>query len=222
MRFPGRNLRPSLFVSLLVALTVSGCADRVNVKRRAERRISGSLLVVPFSDTANYYYDSPGGNAVTYSVVGNITKNVPRVSLVDASRVRGLVRAAIIENNLSADTWATIGLGAQAEFVLHGSIDRITWTDPLDPGLPRCNFTVTYSLVDVSRRKILETWSKNGEYPPMMLADSGVTVYEMGLSVLKSRSYTFIGKAVARTFYDHKLTRFEVRSVRDASEGPAP
>ncbi|MCD6405254.1 MAG: hypothetical protein J7M19_05475 [Planctomycetes bacterium] len=205
-------------VTLATCITcICGCPNPVHVERKAQVRVAGTLLVVPFQSGKDYYYDSEAGNAVARNAVKALALNSRNITSVDSLKARGPLRSLILEKTIDTAAWAEIGREAGADYILYGSVDELSWRDLDDPSLPRCNFTISFTVVDTSESREIFHTTRTGRYPIMLLADGGVSVYEMGDEGLRFRAYAYIGKVVARTFYDHMVTRFEVLSLQEGA-----
>jgi len=114
-----------------------------------------------------------------------------------------------MDASVSDEQWKEIGSALAADYLVHGSIDNISWTDPEDPIMPRCIFTVSYAVFDVVAGADVYSVTKAGRYPYMLAGDRGVSVFEMGPEGLRVRAFLYIGQLIARTFYAYHTDQFE-------------
>jgi len=212
MRGSGRRIT----ALCLVLVCAAGCVSRVHSTHGAEAKLKGKVLVAPFRERRAYYYDSEDGRAVAAAASGYLERNAGTAP-VDWSKARGPVRAKLTSGGPEKEDWALIAREAGADYIIHGSIDSLGWQNPNNPQLPRCVFTITYSAIRASDGKEVYHNTRSGVYPAMMLGEGSVSVYEMGPEGLRRRALDNMGKVVARTFYNHTLTRFEADAVQ---EGP--
>lgn len=203
---------------LVVCLACAfGCSNPIRIKQEAQVHVTGTLLIVPLRDETNYYFDSKAGNAVALNAAKVLAVNSENVTCVDSFKVRGPLRSLFLDETIDAATWAQIGRKAGADYILYGSIDKLSWRDKDDMSLPACHFTISYTVVDTSQSREIFHTTWTGRYPIMLLADGGTSVYEMGRQGLRSRAYAYIGEVIAKTFYDHMITKFEALSLKEGS-----
>jgi hypothetical protein len=184
------------------SLVMAGCIAENRVTQRETLSVKGRIVFVPLRDSSGYYYDSANGVAVANAAVEALATNARRVSPVPYGAARGVVRSGIMEQKVD---WQKAGQAAKADFVVYGSIDEISWKDPDNPGIPKCIFTITYSVYNVAKGADIYGVTLSGRYPFLMLADQGITVYEMGAEGLKKKSLVYIGQVMSRTFYSSEI-----------------
>lgn len=204
-----RTFRKAVAV-VAAAVLLFGCAGQNLFPAGPEVKAKGGILFVPFKDASSYYYDSPAGIAVADRAAEAVAVNVHDVSAVPCESARGQVRSSVMDKKTD---WTKVGRGCGADYVVYGSIDRISWSDPSDPAIPRCFFTITYSVYDVSKSADIYRVTKSGKYPPGLFADKGVTTFEMGAEGFRIRALQYIGEVVGRTFYTIKLSDTEADSL---------
>ena len=191
-----------LGILAVTSLVMAGCIAENRVIQREALSAKGNVVFVPFKDSSGYYYDSASGTAIANAATEALAINAKRVFPVPYGPARGVVRSGIVEQKVD---WQKAGQAAKADFVVYGSIDEISWKDPDDPGIPKCIFTVTYSVYDVAKNADIYGATLSGRYPFLMLADQGITVYEMGAEGLKKKSLVYIGQVLSRTFYSSEI-----------------
>ena len=194
-------------------LFFNACGPR-NSERRAPRvAVSGKVVFIPPRAGESFYFDAEAGVRIARAAAIALRTNRPRLVPTDFAVARGPLRSLILEEYISPEQWADVARACGADYLVHGTIDRIGWVDPFDPSLPRCTFTLTYSVVEVARaREILRT-TVSGAYPVNVIADGGVTVFAMGPDGLRERAYEYMGALLARTFYAHTISVFEVKEL---------
>lgn len=209
-----RAFKAAVTVIVMAALA-AGC-PRTTIIRPALVRVrrGARILFVPLRDRQEYYYDHKPGIAVARSASYALEKSTGYLTAVNYAKARGPVRAMVLEDAVTTEIWARIGAGLDADYVVSGSIEKIRWLDPADPSLPRCYFSISYVVVDVARRREIYRTMLSGEYPIGLVADEGVTVFDMGPEGLKARAYEYIGRLLGRTFYRHEVSVIEEYTIR--------
>jgi len=212
------NMRsPAGCLALAALFLAAGCRSANYQRRPARVKAGGPVVFIPLRDAENFYFDAEAGVAIARAATHALENNAPRAQTVDFARARGPLRTMILEDNIAVAQWARIAREAGADYLVHGSLDHIAWVDPMDQTVPRCTFTITYAVVRAADPAEIYRATVSGAYPVNVIADRGVTVYEMGREGLRTNAYDYIGTLIARTFYPHTLNIFEVRGL---SEGP--
>ena len=196
-------------------MLLAGCLGPQPVTHPAALKAEGGVLFVPFSDRENYYYDSQEGVGIAEAASEVLRISAKRLTPVPYEAVRGLVRSSVMEESVD---WKAVGQAAKANYVVHGAINRIAWNDPSEPSIPRCIFTVTYGVYDVAVGADSYRATRSGRYPFTLVADKGVTVYEMGPEGLRSRALIYIGRVVSRTFYRATISAAENEALSSKEE----
>lgn len=207
----GKGLRAicAFAAACATAAALSGCYNRVSVEQKAIMRVSEPMLIVPFRDAGNFYYDCEAGERIANSAMDALRVAQPTLVVGDYGTARGVVRSFALEQEMGDAAWAEIARAAGTRYVLYGSVDNLSWSDPDNPSLPRCIFTVSYSVFDATRAKTVLSAVRKGRYPVQMLGDNGLYVFEMSRDRFRALAYDYVGTVVARTFFDHTTSRRE-------------
>jgi len=208
---------PAACAALAALFFTAGCRSANYQRRPARVKASGAVVFIPLRDGENFYFDADGGVAIARAATRALDNNASRVEAADFARARGPLRTMILEDKIAVGQWARIAREAGADYLVHGSLDRVAWVDPMDQTVPRCTFTITYAVVRAAEPAEVYRTTVSGAYPVNVIADRGVTVYEMGHEGLRTNAYDYIGTLIARTFYPHTLNIFEARGL---TEGP--
>lgn len=209
-----RTLSRLMTLIVLPAMVVSSSCMSPNRKNYPPRVVvKGKVVFIPPRDADSFYFDATGGARIARAAGETLRMNRPRLKPVDFAAARGPLRSLILEEDISPDQWAAVATAAGADYLVHGSIDRIAWFDPFDRSLPRCTFTMTYSVVAAAKAREIFRTTVSGAYPVNIIADRGVTVFEMGPEGLRDRAYHYMGTVMARTFYAHSVSIFEAKQL---------
>jgi len=203
-----------IFLFAALAVSLAGCSSvGGSVTYKPLVRAKGKVLFVPFRSERGYYYDDEGGTVIAAAAAAELERNSPDAVALDSSASMHLVRALAVNEKVTPSDWASLGSEVGADWVVFGSVGEISWQDKMDPSVPRCNFTVTYEVIQVARKRAVLGRTVSGVYPYQAVADEGISVFEMGPDMLQFRSYAYIGRVVARTFFAHRLPLLEHRSL---------
>ncbi len=201
-------------LALALAATLAGCQAPGTTRHKQEIKLApGKVLIVPFREAGAYYYDSQPGTAIADGAVKSLLEGCDRVSPVDYSSVRGLIRTDVMDDGLDID-WQQVGKTAKADYVVYGSLDSIGWQDKFDPGLLRCNFLIAYKVLDVKSGKQLYAVTKSGFYPTAVSSvwtTPGMMPTQAGL---EPRAYEYIGSLVAMSFYSCTVQKRDEAAVK--------
>jgi len=193
-----------------VAIIAAGCNDLGGhmADHRAEIKIKGKVLVVPFRDAQAYYYDSEDGGPITdAAVIALQTQAGDKITCVDYGKVRGMLRGAFAtKEDIS---WTDVGRAAGADYVVYGTLNSINWEDPNTPGMPRCSFSITYYVHDVAHAKRVYGVTKAGFFPVTIVGNWGVSAAALSVEALKPKAYIYIGRNVANSFVTMTIDKRE-------------
>ncbi len=199
-------------------LAAAGCSTPPNHERRpAKVSAAGKVVFIPPRCADSFYFDTDGSVSIARAASLAIEQNASKLRAIDFTVTRGPLRAMILEDAPTTEQWARIAAEAGADYLVHAQIDSLNWLDPMDTTLPRCTFTITYSVVQAAGSREIYRSTVSGVYPAGVIAERGVTVFDMGMEGLQRNSYQYMGTLLARTFYRHTISIFEARGL---DQGP--
>jgi len=214
-------LRPRFLALLSLCLSaalICGCnGPTIGERKDAELTLSGKVLIIPLRDATQYYFDSEEGILIADAAINSLVFGSGKLSAVDYKKSRGPIRGTVLETGLTNQQWAAIGRDAGADYMVYGTIGSLSWRDPDDPVIPRCNFNVTYSVFDVAAADVIYTNTVAGTYPYMRYGAKGMSVFDMGAEGLRTRALAYIGQIIARTFYPYETNDLEQNSLQRAA-----
>lgn len=212
-----RRTFTAALTAIVAAALVAGCVGgRTKIIKPPLVKVgrNARILFVPLRNEQEYYYDHAPGIAMARSASYALEKSTDSLAAVKYAKARGPVRTMFVDDRVTTEMWARIGAQVDADYVVTGSVDKIRWSDAADPSLPRCYFTISYAVINVAKQKRIYRTMLSGEYPVGLLADGGVTVFQMGSQGLKDRAYEYIGRQLGRTFYRHEVSVIEDHTLK--------
>ena len=164
-----------------------------------------SMLILPFKDPANEYFESQEGSAIAdstgfYIRVQNITPVLFERSF--APNVRTMYKDA--DDPAAARKEIAEALGC--ELVLMGQIDGpISLRDPRNPNLVKGEMVISAQLYDMKKKGEIVWRMKHQRivFPEGWEYDDGVPIIDLPPRQLKNRLLQKAGEVIGKNFHDH-------------------
>ena len=159
-----------------------------------------TIVVIPFKDQQNNYFDSQTGIDLANAVVGEFLQWRKETKMKDVKDA-GQVRLLFPNRDLASVGWANVGRQVGAQLVLVGDIQRFTLRDPGTIGLVRGTCRLNFTIIDVD---------KGGPAFAKQLAvycpDRGAGIAESSVDMEEFRQQLLAQAAhsVVKTFYTYE------------------